>query len=90
MRLHWPTFSNVPAELREQLQAEGVIFIADKVGVSRHFSGHVPGVYSSAGVARFRGAFGFSAARIVATFPTRRDGGWAGGLPGAILGHKNT
>ena len=31
MRLHWPTFSNVPAELREQLQAEGVIFIADKV-----------------------------------------------------------
>jgi len=73
VRLHWPTFSNVPAELREQLQAEGVIFIADKVGVSRHFSGHVPGVYSSAGVARFRGAFGFSAARIVATFPTRAD-----------------
>jgi hypothetical protein len=69
----WPKFSNVPAELREQLEAEGVIFIADKVGVSRHFSGHVPGVYSAAGVSRYRGMFAFSAARIVATFPTGAD-----------------
>jgi hypothetical protein len=73
VRFRWPTFSNVPAELREQLEAEGVIFIAEKVGVSRHFSGHVPGVYSSAGVARYTGAVGLSAARIVATFPTRAD-----------------
>ncbi len=63
----------LPAELREQLEAEGVLFIADKVGVSRHFSGHVPGVYSSAGVSRYLGGFGFGAARIVATFPTRGD-----------------
>ncbi len=73
VRLHWPKFSNVPAELREQIGAEGVIFIADKVGVTKRFSGHVPGVYSAAGVSRYMGAFCFSAARIVATFPTRGD-----------------
>lgn len=37
----------------------------DKVGVSRHFGGHVPGVSSSSGVARYRGAFAFTAARHV-------------------------
>jgi hypothetical protein len=63
----------LPAELRAQLEAEDVIFIADKVGVNRHFSGHVPGVHSSAGVSRYTGGFGFSGARIVATFPTRAD-----------------
>jgi len=73
--LRWPTFSNIPAQLREQLDAEGVIFIADKVGVTKRFSGHVPGVYSAAGVSRYRGAFAFTAARVVATFPIRTDAG---------------
>jgi hypothetical protein len=73
VRFHWPKFSNVPAALREQIEAEGALFIADKVGVSKRFSGHVPGVYSAAGVSRYRGAFCFSTARIVATFPTSGD-----------------
>ena len=60
---NWPQLSNVPAELREQLEAEGLIFLAHKVGVSRHFSGHVPGVFSASGVSRYMGAFAFSAAR---------------------------
>ena len=68
--LRLPRFSNVPGELREQLETEGVIFLAARVGVSRSFSGHVPGVYSAAGVARYRGMFAFSTARVVATFPT--------------------
>jgi hypothetical protein len=63
----------LPAELREELEAEGVIFTAGKVGVIRHFSGHVPGVYSSSGVSRYSGGFGFSTARVVATFPVRAD-----------------
>ncbi len=63
----------LPAPLREELDAEGVIFTAGKVGVSRRFSGHVPGVYSATGVARYTGGFGFSNARIVATFPVRAD-----------------
>jgi hypothetical protein len=50
----------LPAELRGELEAEGVIFSAGRVGVVRHFSGHVPGVYSSSGVSRFNGGFGFS------------------------------
>ncbi|HWF68092.1 MAG TPA: hypothetical protein VG187_00725 [Mycobacterium sp.] len=69
----WRQLTNVPAELREQLDAEGLIFIAPKVGVSRHFSGHVPGVFSASGVSRYTGAFAFSAARVVATFPARGD-----------------
>jgi hypothetical protein len=71
---NWPQLTNVPAELREQLDAEGLIFLAHKVGVSRHFSGHVPGVFSASGVSRYTGAFAFSAARVVATFPARGDG----------------
>jgi hypothetical protein len=67
--------SNVPAELRDELDAEGLIFLAQKVGVVRHFSGHVPGVFSASGVSRYTGAFAFSAARIVATFPARGDAG---------------
>jgi hypothetical protein len=63
----------LPAPLREQLEAEGIIFNAGKVGVNRHFGGHVPGVYSASGVSRYTGAFAFTAARVVATFPTRGD-----------------
>jgi hypothetical protein len=70
---NWSEIGKLPAELREQLEAEGVIFTAGKVGISRHFSGHVPGVFSASGVSRYTGGFGFSAARIVATFPARGD-----------------
>lgn len=63
----------LPAALREGLEAEGIIFSAGRVGVVRHFSGHVPGVYSASGVSRYTGGFAFSAARIVATFPARGD-----------------
>lgn len=63
----------LPAALREELEAEGIIFSAGRVGVVRHFSGHVPGVYSASGVSRYSGGFAFSAARIVATFPARGD-----------------
>jgi len=63
----------LPATLREQLEAEGIIFSAGKVGVYRHFGGHVPGVYSASGVSRYAGGFAFTAARIVATFPARGE-----------------
>jgi hypothetical protein len=63
----------LPVELREQLEAEGVIFTAGRVGVVRHFSGHVPGVHSASGVSRYQGGFGFSKTRVVATFPARGD-----------------
>lgn len=63
----------LPATLREQLEAEGIIFSAGKVGVYRHFGGHVPGVYSASGVSRYAGGFAFTASRVVATFPARGD-----------------
>jgi hypothetical protein len=70
---NWSQLTNVPAELQDQLETEGIIFLAARVGVVRHFSGHVPGVFSASGVSRYMGAFAFSAARVVATFPTRGD-----------------
>lgn len=63
----------LPAALRDELEAEGVIFSAGKVGVTRHFGGHVPGVYSASGVSRYTGAFAFTPTRIVATLPARGD-----------------
>lgn len=63
----------LPAPLREELEAEGMIFSAGKVGVNRHFGGHVPGVYSASGVSRYTGAFAFTTARILATLPARGD-----------------
>lgn len=59
--------------LREELEAEGLIFSAGKVAVSRRFGGHVPGVYSASGVSRLAGAFAFTTARILATLPARGD-----------------
>jgi hypothetical protein len=72
---NWSQLSNVPAELREQLEAEGVIFLAQKVGVVRRFSGHVPGAFSASGISRYTGAFAFSSSRVVATLPVRVDAG---------------
>lgn len=63
----------LPAALREELGAEGIVFSTGRAGVVRHFSGHVPGVYSASGVSRYAGGFAFTAARIVATFPARGD-----------------
>ena len=68
-------FGKLPADLRDELDAEGVIFTAGKVGVSRRFSGHVPGVYSASGISHYTGAFGFSAARVVATLPAGGNDG---------------
>ena len=68
-----PKSANCPRRCANNSKAEGVIFSAGKVGVSRHFSGHVAGVYSASGVSPYTGGFAFSAARVVATFSTRAD-----------------
>lgn len=70
---NWSEIGNLPADLRDELDAEGLIFAAGKVGVSRRFSGHVPGVRSAMDLSRSTGGFGFSKARIVALFPARGD-----------------
>ncbi len=70
---NWSEIGKLPADLRDELDAEGVIFTAGKVGVSRRFSGHVPGVRSATGISRNTGGFGFSKVRVVATFPALGD-----------------
>jgi hypothetical protein len=68
---NWSPSSNLPAALREQLEDEGLIFLAHNVGVSQHFGGHVPGGLSASDDSHYMGAFAFTTARIVATFPAR-------------------
>ncbi|MDP9168719.1 MAG: hypothetical protein M3O32_22095, partial [Actinomycetota bacterium] len=67
------SWSKIPAELRDQLDGEDVIVIAEKVGVVRHLRGHVPGVFSSSSAARSQGAFALTTTRVIATFPTGAD-----------------
>ena len=64
--------SRFPAELREQLDGEDVIVIAEKVGVVQHLTGQVPGVVGSS-VSRSQGAFALTSTRAIATFPTGAD-----------------
>ncbi len=70
---NWSEIGKLPADLRAELEAEGLIFTAGKVGVSRRFSGPVPGVRSASGISRNTGGFGLSTARVVAIFPARGD-----------------
>jgi hypothetical protein len=57
----------VPDELRDTLAAEGIIFEAEYVSVTRRFSGKVPGLRSSGSVAGYVGALVFTGQRAVGT-----------------------
>lgn len=70
---NWWSTSRFPAEIQDQLAREHVLVMAERASVVRHFSGHVPGVFSSASATRFRGAFALTATRVVATLPTGAD-----------------
>ncbi|MDP9166483.1 MAG: hypothetical protein M3O32_10560 [Actinomycetota bacterium] len=67
------SWSKLPAELRQQLDGDDVIVIAEKVGIVRHLGGHVPGVFSASSVARTQGAFAVTTTRVLATLPTGAD-----------------
>ncbi|TPG33673.1 hypothetical protein [Mycolicibacterium hodleri] len=67
------SLSGLPTELRQQLDADDVIVIAERVGVVQHLRGHVPGVVSSSSASRSHGAFALTTTRAVATFPTGGD-----------------
>ncbi|CAN5231001.1 hypothetical protein BH09ACT8_BH09ACT8_56430 [soil metagenome] len=52
--------SRVPEQLRAQFDAEGLIYLAEKIGVTLSFSGSVPGLYSSASRSRGNGMLAFT------------------------------
>src|ERR1700740_2298565 len=57
----------LPADVRAEVEAEGVIYLADYVPVTRRFSGAIPGLRSAHSVASYVGSLAFTSQRVLAT-----------------------
>lgn len=57
----------LPADLRAQVEEEGVIYLADYVAVTRRFSGAVPGLRSPHSIASYVGSVVLTSQRVLAT-----------------------
>jgi hypothetical protein len=57
----------LPDDLHAQLEAEGLIYLADYVAVTRRFSGTIPGVRLPHSVASYTGSLAFTSQRVLAT-----------------------
>ncbi|MBX9641018.1 MAG: hypothetical protein K2X97_15155 [Mycobacteriaceae bacterium] len=57
----------LPAELHAQVDAEGLIHLAEFVAVTRRFSGSIPGLRSQGSIASYVGSLAFTEARVLAT-----------------------
>jgi hypothetical protein len=60
----------LPAPLREQLEPEGILHVAERVHVTQRFSGSAPGVHSAVSVNRQIAVVVFTRARLYALLPT--------------------
>jgi hypothetical protein len=57
----------LPADVRAEVEAEGIIYLADYVPVTRRFSGAIPGLRSAHSVASYVGSLVFTSQRVLAT-----------------------
>ncbi|OBG30351.1 hypothetical protein [Mycobacterium sp. 852002-51057_SCH5723018] len=57
----------LPDDLHAQVEAEGLIYLADYVAVTRRFSGVIPGVRAPHSVASYSGSLVFTSERVLAT-----------------------
>jgi hypothetical protein len=57
----------LPDDLHAQVEAEGLIYLADYVAVTRRFSGVIPGVRLQHSVASYSGSLVFTSERLLAT-----------------------
>ncbi len=57
----------LPADVRAAVEAEGLIYLADFVPVTRRFSGAIPGLRSAHSVASYVGSVAFTSQRVLAT-----------------------
>jgi hypothetical protein len=60
----------LPAELRDEVDAEGVIHLAEYVPVTRRFTGRVPGNRSAGSIASYVGSLVLTNQRVLATLST--------------------
>jgi hypothetical protein len=57
----------LPGELRAEVEAEGIIHLAEYVSVTRRFSGRVPGTRSAGSIASYVGSLVLTNQRVLAT-----------------------
>ncbi len=57
----------LPDDLHAEVEAEGLIFLADYVAVTRRFGGVIPGVRLPHSVASYTGSLVFTSERVLAT-----------------------
>jgi hypothetical protein len=57
----------LPGELRAEVEAEGLLFIAEYVAVTRRFRGAVPGLRSAGSIASYVGALVLTNQRVLGT-----------------------
>jgi hypothetical protein len=57
----------LPGDLYAQVEAEGLIYLADYVAVTRRFSGVIPGVRLPHSLASYSGSLVFTSERVLAT-----------------------
>jgi hypothetical protein len=57
----------LPPDVRAEVEAEGVILLADYVAVTRRFSGAIPGLRSAHSVASYVGSVALTSQRVLAT-----------------------
>lgn len=61
---------NLPEQMRAELDAEGIIHLAEYLPVTRRFTGSVPGKRSTASVASYVGALVLTDRRVLGTLST--------------------
>jgi hypothetical protein len=57
----------LPDELRTEVEAEGVIYLAEYVAVTRRFSGSVPGKRANTNISSYVGSLAVTSQRVLAT-----------------------
>src|SRR6267154_3108841 len=57
----------LPDELRAEVQAEGVIHLAEYVAVTRRFTGRVPGMRSAGSISSYVGSLVLTNQRVLGT-----------------------
>jgi hypothetical protein len=57
----------LPADLRAQVEAEGLIYLAEYVPVTRRFSGAIPGLRASRSISSYAGSLAFTSQRVLGT-----------------------
>ncbi|MGE2722637.1 hypothetical protein [Mycolicibacterium celeriflavum] len=60
----------LPDDLRAEVEAEGVLFLAEYIAVTRRFSGKIPGRRANANVTSYVGSLALTDQRVLGTLST--------------------